>query len=330
MHLIYLQQSGKPVEGSSGLFWSLGGVAVREDRWRTLQLRINGLQKSFQKENYHPGATRLNANDLLHPRNAERPWTVAFCKGLEKIAASLELKFFLVVIDKRTTDKPAHPKWLLPLSYHYLMKPIGQFLRESNSQGVLVIPPGREEERQAISAIQFSQVFAQGGKSMPIIGSPLIQSESDSSAMQIADFVATVARRYHEHAYPKLFAKETLEGYDAVINSHYQGFVKPNTYQSAQTDAKGFKIRGYIYLWRKDQGFGGPKVEEEDGFSTAGAVGEPPAPRYIVPRVHTEEKVAQETSPYGAVPGQVFPQSIPPTPPSAALPRAARMPRRPS
>jgi hypothetical protein len=259
MHFIYLQQSGKPVEGSSGTFWTLGGVAVNAERWRTLQLRVNGLQKSFQKENYTPGKTRMNANDLLHPRNASRPWAIAYCKGMEKIAASLDIKVFLVVVDKRTTDKPAHPKWLLPLTYHYLMKPISQFLKESNSLGTLVIPPGRDEERQTVLDMQMSQVFGSSAKSSPIVGSPLVQTEQEAVGLQIADFVATVTRRYHEHAYPKLFAKESLVGYDALINSHYQGFVKPNTYQSAISDSKGYKIRGYIYLWRRDHAQGGTR-----------------------------------------------------------------------
>lgn len=273
MHFIYLQQSGKPVESSSGVFWSLAGAAVHQDRWRSLQLGLNGLQKSFQKANYQPGRTRVNANDLLHPRNAERAWTLAYCKGLEKIAATLEIKFFLVVIDKRTTDKPAHPKWLLPLSYQYLMKPISQFLRESNSMGTLVIPPGREEERQTISEMQFSGVFG-GNKHLPVIGSPLIQSEYDSAGMQIADFVATVARRYHEHTYPKLYRKDVLEGYDSVINSHYQGFVKPHTYQSSETDHKGFRIRGYIYLWRRDSIHGKETAYGTPAISDSGDSGE--------------------------------------------------------
>lgn len=329
MHFICLQQSGKPVEGSSGQFWTLAGVAVREDRWRTLQLRVNGLQKSFHKDRYVPGVTRISANDILHPRNASRKWTSAFSKGLEKIAIGLELKFFLVVIDKATTDKPANPKWLVPLSYHYITKPMGQFLRESNSQGVLVIPPGREEERQALSTIQFTQVFAQGNKSMPIVGSPLIQRESDSAGLQVADFVATVAKRYHEHVYPKLFAKETVEGYDATINSHYQGFVKPNTYQSAQTDAKGFKIRGYIYLWRKDQGMGLVAKEEDTSYpsGTYPSGAQEDSSRY--PSGSIDEDKGGPAPP-GKIMPRIFPQSIPPTPPHAALPRAARMPRRPS
>lgn len=273
MYFIYLQQSGKPVEGSSGIFWSLAGVAVHADKWRTLQLRTNGLMKSFQKTNYSAGMTRINANDLLHPRNVERPWTTAYCKGLEKIASTLDLKFFLVVIDKRTTDKPAHPKWLLPLSYHYLLKPVSQFLRESNSVGSLVIPAGRDEERQTISELQFSTVFSTQGKATPIVGSPLVQLESDSAGLQIADFVATVARRYHEYTYPKLYNKDALSGADTAINTHYQGFVKPRTYQSSSTDAKGFRIRGYIYLWRRE-GVSGtyakPGDVERDRTSTEG------------------------------------------------------------
>lgn len=227
-------------------------MAVHAEKWRTLQLRTNGLMKSFQKTNYSAGMTRINANDLLHPRNVERPWTTAYCKGLEKIASTLDLKFFLVVIDKRTTDKPAHPKWLLPLSYHYLLKPVSQFLRESGTVGTLVIPTGREEERQTISEMQFSTVFSTQGKGIPIVGSPVVQPEADSAGLQIADFVATVARRYHEYTYPKLFNKDALSGSDTAINTHYQGFVKPRTYQSNTTDSKGFRIRGYIYLWRRE------------------------------------------------------------------------------
>lgn len=318
MHLIYLQQSGKPVENCSGTFWALAGVAVHEERWRTLQLRVNGLQKSFQKDNYVPGFTRINANDLLHPRNAERPWTIAYCKGLEKIASTLDLKFFLVVIDKRTTDKPAHPKWLLPLSYHYLMKPIGQFLRENNSQGSFIIPPGRPDERQVISELQFSTVFASQSKASPLVCSPMMQAESDSAGLQLADFVATVARRYHEHTYPKLFRKDVLGQYDTVINSHYQGFVKPHTYQSAHSDSKGYRIRGYIYLWRRDQGMsnrGGSGTSEDfEGAAGGTAAGSSPFPSdpasssgppstpsssYASRQPEQARFVAEDESPYG-------------------------------
>lgn len=292
MHFIYLQQSGKPVAESGGVFWTLAGVAVHSDRWRTLQLRVNGLQKSFQKENYRPGVTRLNANDLLHRRNAERSWTIAYCKGLEKIAATLDLKFFLVVVDKRTTDKPPHSKWLLPLTYHYLMKPITQFLKENNSLGTLVIPPGRDEERRTISEIQFSNVFSAGGKTSPIVGSPMIQSESDAAGLQIADFVATATRRYQEYIYPKLFNKDVLEGYDSIINGHYQGFVKPLTYQSNISDAKGFRIRGYIYLWRRDgvSGSTGQSRGEEHPDSGSG----------VHPGRYSERMVAEDPGSYGA------------------------------
>lgn len=299
MHLIYLQQSGKPVEGSSGTFWALAGAAVRADRWRTLQLRINGLQKSFQKGNYTPGRVRMNANDMLHPRNAERAWTLAYCKGVEKICVSQEVRLFLVVVDKRTTDKPAHPKWLLPLTYHYLMKPISQFLRESNSVGTLVIPPGREEERQTILDMQLSSVFGSGSRVSPIIGSPLIQSEREAVGLQIADFVATVARRYHEHAYPKLFAKESLVGYDAAINSHYQGFVKPHTYQSNTADSKGYKIRGYIYLWRRDQA---QQISPSSRSSDYIDLGESsrPAPMPSTEAIMRQQMTAaEEEEPYG-------------------------------
>jgi hypothetical protein len=286
------------------MFWTLAGAAINAERWRTMQLRVNGLQKSFQKNNYVAGKTRVNANDILHPRNAERAWSLAYCKGLEKIAASQDVKLFLIVIDKRTTDKPAHPKWLLPLCYHYLMKPIAQFLKENNSVGTLVIPPGREEERQTIQDLQLSNVFASLGKANPLVGSPLIQTERESVGLQIADFVATTTRRYHEAVYPKLFAKETLQGYDAVINSHYQGFVKPHTYQSSYTDPKGFKIRGYIYLWRREQHgvVGAHKEEGEDESilrpsTVASRAAAPPRPRMVA-----EEETRYGTSGGGSAP----------------------------
>lgn len=252
MQLIYLQQSGKPVEGTGGNFWVQAGVAVPDEKWKELQVRVNGLLKSFHKVGYDPVRTKLDANDLLHPRNAQKRYTRALCKGFEKIVAGLELRFFLVVIDKRTTDKPAHPRWILPLSYHYLMKAIAQYLREQDDVGTLIIPPGRPEEEEVLSTIQIENLFGYAGRFSPLIGAPLVQQVSNSCGLQVADFVATIARRYHEEVYPKLFAKQTLFRYDAIINSHYQGFVKPATYHSPVTDFRGYKIRGYIYLWRRD------------------------------------------------------------------------------
>ena len=252
MHFLFMQQSGKPVEGTSGNFWTVAGVAIPADKWRTLQIRVNGLQKSFYKDNYDPLVSALDANDLMHPRNIEKRWTRAFCKGFEKIVAGLDLKFFLVVVDKRTTDKPAHGRWLLPLSYHYLMKPFSQYLRENNAVGTFVIPDGRPDELAFLAEMQVENLFGFAARNSPLISTPLVQKPTDSCGIQVADYVATIARRYHESVYPKLYAKQTLEGYDALINSHYQGFVKPATYQSAVTDFRGYKIRGYIYLWRRD------------------------------------------------------------------------------
>lgn len=252
MHLIYIQHSGKPVDKTSGNFWVQAGVSLPAEKWKALQLRLNGLIRSFQKTNYDPMESIVDANDLLHPRNAEKKWTRAFCKGFEKIVAGLEPSFFLVVVDKRTTDRPAHPKWLLPLTYNYLMKPICQHLRDANDCGCIVIPPGRPDEAEVLAAVQNENLFGPSGRTSPLVSSPMIQSVRDACGLQVADFLATVTRRYHETVYPKLFAKETLVGYDAVLNSHYQGFVKPNTYQSSAIDAKGYKIRGYIYLWRRD------------------------------------------------------------------------------
>lgn len=252
MHFIYLQQSGKPVTDSSGNFWVIAGVGLPAEKWKSLQLRLNGLQKSFQKQNYDPLKSAVDCNDVLHPRNAEKGWTRAFCKGFGKIVMGLDAKFFLVVVDKRTTDKPAHPRWLLPLTYHYLIRPISQYLREANDMGALVIPPGRADEAEVIAQIQVENLFGHQGRTSPLIASPLIQSPPNACGLQIADFVATVTRRYHETIYPKLYAKQTLYGYDALINSQYQGFVKPGTYQSTVSDYRGYKIRGYIYLWRRD------------------------------------------------------------------------------
>ncbi len=252
MQFICLQQSGKPVHDSAGNFWVQAAMALPQEKWKTLHLRMNGLMRSFQKENYDPIGSTLNSNDLLHPRNAQKRWTKALCKGFEKIVAGLEPTFFLVVVDKRTTDKPAHPRWLLPLAYSYLMKPICQYLKDQDDVGCLVIPPGRQDEADVIAEIQSENLFGFQSKTSPLVASPLIQSPRDACGIQVADFVATVTRRYHETIYPKLYAKQTLYGYDALVNSHYQGFVKPNTYQSPLVDSKGFKIRGYIYLWRRD------------------------------------------------------------------------------
>lgn len=288
MHFIYLQHSGKPLENSGGQFWVVGGVALPEKNWKVLNLRLNGLQKSFQGENYDPKNSVLDARKLLHPRTAERRWTQSLAKGLEKIVAGLQLKFFLVVVDKKTTDKPAHPRWLMPLSYSYLIKPVTQYLREVDDTGTIVIPPGRPDEAALLTEIQNEHLFSFTGRQSPLISTPMIQSPKDASGLQVADLVATIGRVYHETVFPKLFNKQILEGYDAIMNSHYQGFVKPNTYQSPNTDAKGYRIRGYIYLWRRDQGtsFGGGAGE---GAASAG-------PGDATPRAALAGNGASETS----------------------------------
>lgn len=318
MNFIYLQQSGKPVDGTSGNFWTLAGLAVPGTKWRTLQARVLGLQRSFQHKNFRPGLTRLNANDALHPRNAARPWHLAYTKGVERIVASLGVKMFLVVVDKRTTDKPAHPKWLLPLTYQYLMRPITQYLRESSSLGVLVVPEGRDEEREVIGEIQYAHTVTNLAKTSPIVASPMVQKEGESAGLQVADFVATVARRYHETIYPKLYAKQILEGYDAIINSHYQGFVKPNTFQSLSQDARGYRIRGYIYLWRRDgqTSSGGMGVHEGE-VSHAGTPPSESGPQTRLPRYSPMEEghEAGATRTVGEAPAPRYAPTTYPKPP---------------
>jgi len=271
MQYIFLQQSGKLAPDSGGDFWVLAGVALPADRWRHLQMRLHGLHRSFRRGGFDPTTSYLDANSLLHPRKAEAAWRRALCKGLERIVVALEARFFLVTIDKRTTDRPAHPRWLLPLSYQYLMKPICQSLNEANDLGTLVIAPGREDEAQVIQQMQAESLFGQNGRACPLVASPVIQRPAAACGLQVADFVATVARRYHENVFPKLYRKEILYGYDALINSHYQGFVKPNTYQSDAIDDKGYRIRGYIYLWRRENNHGHQRRREDSASDEPGS-----------------------------------------------------------
>ncbi|MDX2176963.1 MAG: hypothetical protein SF028_10900 [Candidatus Sumerlaeia bacterium] len=301
MHFIYFQQSGKAIDGNSGHFWSLGGLSVPGSKWKTLQARINGLHRSFQRKNYRPAMTRMDANDLLHPRNAERPWSLAYCKSLERVVAGLGIKFFLVVVDKRTTDKPAHPSWLVPLAYQYLSRPIAQHLREQSSLGCIVIPEGRPDEQRVLTELQFVHTVSAIAKTSPLVATPMMQKEVESAGLQVADFIATVARRYHESVYPKLFQKQVLEGYDAIINSHYQGFIKPNTFQSVHSDPRGYRFRGYIYLWRRDaQGESG-HVEGESSQGRGG--GNPSADQFDEERggsgAQASSLVAETRPPYG-------------------------------
>lgn len=245
-------------------------------------MRLNGLQKSFQGENYDPKNSVLDARKLLHPKMAERRWTQSLAKGLEKIVAGLQLKFFLVVVDKKTTDKPAHPRWLMPLSYSYLVKPVTQYLREVDDTGTIVIPPGRPDEAALLTEIQNEHLFSFTGRQSPLISTPLIQSPKDSSGLQVADLVATIGRVYHETVFPKLFAKQVLEGYDALMNSHYQGFVKPNTYPIAQ-----HRFQGLSHPWlhlpvaarpghhRTRQRRRNPQRQPTGGGSTGPGVGQP-------------------------------------------------------
>jgi len=268
MEFIYIQQSGSPVAEVSGNYWILSAVALSEHKWKSLEIRINGLQKNFLKSNYDKHSAMLNYNDLLHPKNAEKSWTKAYLKGYEKIVAHFEPTYFLCVLDKRTTDKEAHPSWLLPLIYHYISKPIIAYLKEKKSLGAIVIPPGRKDEKEAISTIQRENLFGHVGKISPLISSPMICEPKDSCGLQTAGFIGNIARRYQENIFPKLNAKETLEGYDALLNSHYQGFVKPFTYQSKYKDSKGYRVKGYIYLWRKEGIQASAKVAEQSTESS--------------------------------------------------------------
>ncbi|MCB2156249.1 hypothetical protein KQI84_15340 [bacterium] len=251
MDFIYMQQSGKPVDGAAGRFWTLAGVAIPDIKWRSLQIRLNGLLRSFNRD-ATTHAPMLDANTLLHPRNAEKGWTLGLCKGFLRIVSGLDARFFLVVVDKATTDRPAHSRWLLPLSYQYLLAPITQLLAERETTGTIVIPPGRPEELDILCDIQTELLGNPDAGRCGLVGYPLIQRPQDACGLQVADFVATVARRYHEYVFPKLFAKQILHGHDAQINALYQGLVKRHTYQSEALDPRGYPIRGFVYLWRRE------------------------------------------------------------------------------
>ncbi len=183
---------------------------------------------------------------------------LAYAKAFTKIVASLKLKLFCLVIDKRTWEKPQDHEGLTSLAHDYLIRAVNLMLAEEESKGMIVIAEGHTSHVIKVvgQITERSAIEKQG-----MLPGPLFQPRALSVGLQVAEFVAVTSRKYHETTYPKLFAKQILEGYDAVINSHYQGFVKPNTWVGNRPDVRGFLPRGYIYLWRR-------KTEEHSSSHT--------------------------------------------------------------
>lgn len=252
MRFLYFHTSGKldqPADISP--IWTLLAVGVAEKDWRSLQLRINSLQKSFLRANYRQGRTILKPHNLLKPTNLNRPKTFGMLRGVQRISGQLGLTFFLVVVDKRKAHRPPSLDWVLPLCLRYIERPIREYLSRHSSPGAIILPESQQPISDHFNALIDPSAVPAGSNGASVYTGVHFQAPTEATGLQVASVAAALARVYHQEVAALLHNGTPLLPHQKCIEDLYQGFIKSNTWQPTPPPQGGHK--GFIYLWRTPQ-----------------------------------------------------------------------------
>lgn len=242
MIFFFLAESGNPSERAPGRFWSLALAAFPAENIRQLHYRLEALKRSFLGADYRPMATPLLPARLFDGRRLQQSRHRALLGGTQRIAGQLGIRFFLLVLDKSMTNRPASPEWIYPMALGYLGRPIDHYLREERRQGTIVA-----HDRHIPWLLPLTDGTAATGRHLSAVSS---QPAESSHGLQVGALGAGLARRYYEHVYPLRVAGQELRPQDAAVLEHYQTFVKPHTWAAREPDARGATPRGFVYLWK--------------------------------------------------------------------------------
>jgi hypothetical protein len=238
----FLAESGNPSEKAPGRFWSLTLAAFPAENISQLHYRLEALKRSFLGSDYRPMANPLLPARLFEGRRLQQSRHRALLGGTQRIAGQLGVRFFLLVLDKSMTNRPAAPEWIYPMALSYLARPIDHYLVEERRHGTIVA-----NGRHIPWLLQLTDGNTATSRRLTAVSS---QPAETSYGLQVGALGAGLARRYYEHVYPRRVTGQELRPQEAAVLEHYQTFVKPHTWIAKEPDARGTTPRGFVYLWK--------------------------------------------------------------------------------
>ncbi|MDX2174873.1 MAG: hypothetical protein SF028_00220 [Candidatus Sumerlaeia bacterium] len=251
MRFVFFQQSGKLADPQGSPVWALAGASIAARHMRGLQRRLAGVNRAFRKPAEAPASSlSLCAPDLMRPRNAGTDWSRAYLTASLRVFLQLEVRTFLVVMDRRTAEEPVAEAAAVPFAWRVLLRSLGQHLAEERSYAMLVLPAGYPPLRRGLDA---ALAEASAAPLAGMLAGTATQDADLAPGMQMARFAATAARRYFVDVAALLAAQGELSPEQSAVASAYLGFVKKSTWQGRTPTDRGVLPRGFHYFWRREK-----------------------------------------------------------------------------
>ncbi len=219
--LVFIDESGYPRPTDDNEYSVLMAICIYEKDIRKIADDIYKLkQRIYGKQDEIKSTNLIRKQTIEKNRTKNKEYTDEFVK----IASRHNITVFCIIM-KRPKELPALEEGILPKQYHLIMKKIEYFCERRNIDKSIFVFDETNEKDDLEIANSFSGFLHKSrlGKSFDrILETPLFVSSKITSAIQIADIFAGIARQYYTAG---LNNKSPSTDYEIWLNELYNKII---------------------------------------------------------------------------------------------------------
>lgn len=196
MHLLFLDDSGKPDPRHPSQFMVLGGFSVPGEKYHDVVRQVTGAKARFFPGRGKPDSWELKSEDFLKRNPFNRSKNRLFCNEMVSILARNNCHIYSGYIDKSKAVKSLDEKWVTPLILQNLLANYSYELSENSSSGVIICDWSTHKLDRHLSNCVQSQLISNGITN--ILGGVSYGSSISLVSIQICDLLAGLWRMHNE------------------------------------------------------------------------------------------------------------------------------------
>jgi hypothetical protein len=211
MHLLFLDDSGKPDANHPSKFMVLAGFSVSSDKYHDVVRQVTGAKNRFFPGRGNPNSWELKTEDFLKRNPYNRAKNRHFCEEVISILDRNGCRIYSGYINKANAVKSLDEKWVTPLLLQNLLANYSHELTSKNSLGVITCDWSTHKLDRHLSNCVQSQLISKGVTN--ILGGVSYGSSISLVPIQICDLLAGLWRMSQEgatHLNPLITAARNL------------------------------------------------------------------------------------------------------------------------
>jgi Protein of unknown function (DUF3800) len=193
--ILYLDDSGKPERQHVSRAVVLGGFAIDAEHYPTLSRRILGAKGHFYPGRGIPQNWEIKSADIIKPNPWRRRKNRDFCSELVRLLRGTGATVYTATINKSRMNHPMTLSTSMPLQLQILAEHFAAECETLGRTGMVIADwSGHQYDQHASECVASFVASCR----LPLHPAVYYASSQSAQAIQVADLLAGVRRRYAE------------------------------------------------------------------------------------------------------------------------------------